>query len=513
MKTILSNYILAGAVVSVLAAGCEKFGEINTNPNEPAKVSSSMLATTLILDITRDDISDTKSFMMHNAVDKYICWTEFPQAEQYNDFGRYGFGDLIVLNNIGKMVEFATDEQLRNSYAALGHFVRAWRFFQLTMRVGDIPYSQAIQGENSNIVKPEYDTQKQVFIGILNELDKADSLFAAGSDFEGDPIYGGAVGNWRKVVNTFQLKVLINLFRKTADPDLNVVNRFADIASSRPLFESNGDNFALVYSDQANQKYPYYKENNQFTIYDMVSSNLIDTLKAYDDYRLFYYANPSPVRVADGKAVSDWDAYVGVDPSIVYSSLSHIASSKDFSPVNDRYEQLPEGEPVSMLSYAQLQFILAEAAVRGWIPGSGESYYLEGIKGAMHFVEVNTPDDPQFHHNRPITDGYIQEYLTFPRVAFAATEEEQIKQIITQKYLANYLQSPYVSYFEYRRTGYPAFPINPASNLNTPTDRIPVRWMYPQNELDHNSANVAEAIGRQFNGNDNVNALMWILKD
>lgn len=48
--------------------------------------------------------------------------------------------------------------------------------------------------------------------------------------------------------------------------------------------------------------------------------------------------------------------------------------------------------------------------------------------------------------------------------------------------------------------------------MNIPSDRIPVRWMYPQKELDFNGVEANKAIQRQY-GNDNVNALMWILKD
>lgn len=100
-----------------------------------------------------------------------------------------------------------------------------------------------------------------------------------------------------------------------------------------------------------------------------------------------------------------------------------------------------------------------------------------------------------------------------PAVQFAGTAEEQLKQIITQKYICTFLRSPLNAFFENRRTGYPEFPINPASNENIPSDKLPVRWMYPQEELNYNSENVNEAIDRQYKGNDNVNELMWILKD
>lgn len=473
-----------------------------------------MLATTLILDATKTTFRSGTDFVRPAQLGKYTCWSSSPSTEQYNYFDRADFSGLTVLNNVDKMISFASSDQLKNSYTALGHVMRAIKFFNLTMQVGDIPYSQALQGEAENVLKPAYDAQKTVFAGILRELDQADSLFAAGSNFGGDPIYTGDVTKWRKMTNSFELKVLINLYKKTADTDLKVKERFLNIVNNRPIFQSNDDNFSLKFSDVAGQKYPFYIEGNQSYVYVMVSSFLIDSLKTLNDKRLYYFCNPSPVQISAGKAVSDPDAYKGPDPSALYAEITNVASSKDYSPINDRYLQLAQGEPLYLLSYAQLEFILAEAGIRGWLPDSGENYYINGITAAMKCVVDNTPADPKYNHNMPITDDYIKNtYLVQSKVKFAATKEEQLKQVILQSYLSIFLQAPYTAYFEYRRTGYPVFKINPASNLNTPSDKIPNRWLYPQSELNYNKQSVVNAIQQQYGGNDDVNALMWILKD
>ena len=82
-----------------------------------------------------------------------------------------------------------------------------------------------------------------------------------------------------------------------------------------------------------------------------------------------------------------------------------------------------------------------------------------------------------------------------------------------QKYVSEFMQLAYIPYYDYRRTGYPDFPINPETNMNSdqPT-KIPLRWLYPTSEFDYNKKNVEEAIQRQYNGDDDVNAVMWILK-
>jgi hypothetical protein len=187
--------------------------------------------------------------------------------------------------------------------------------------------------------------------------------------------------------------------------------------------------------------------------------------------------------------------------------------SKDYTDLNNRYVQLVDAEPVSVYSYQEQQFILAEAALRGWIAGTpAQDYFAAGITSAMKFTAAYTPDVADYHHNMKIDDAYIQGYVATN--ALTGTAANQLKQIITQKYLAGFLQGcNYSAWYEQRRTGYPAFVLNSGTNLNTPTTQFPVRWLYPSNELSYNNRNLDEAIQRQFNGSDNVNGIMWILKD
>ncbi|MFT4032274.1 MAG: SusD/RagB family nutrient-binding outer membrane lipoprotein [Siphonobacter sp.] len=507
----MKKYIVTGLVLLSLAS-CSKFEELNSNPDAAVNATAQMLATKLILNITDETISSGGTFIDPHLLDKSMIYTEFPEDLQYNYLGRASYSGLTVLTNVNKMINYSVEGSDRNSYTALGHFIRAWKFFNLTMQLGDIPYSDALNGE-SGTVTPTYDTQKEVFVGILNELDQADALFAEGSTFAGDPIYDGDINQWRKVVNTFELYVLLNLYKKTSDTDLNVVSRFKDIVATRPLFTSNADNFGLTYSDVSGQRYPFYQLNNTAMIYTMVSSVLSDKLKDLNDYRLFYYMGPSPVAIAAGADPSDWTSYIGTDPSMVYGSLTTIFAGKNYSNVNSRYTELANAEPVYLISYAQLQFMLAEAALRGWITtGTTEDYYNAGITAAMKFVADNTPDNEDYHHNRILTDSYITSYLASDAVKLTGSTENMLSQIITQKYLGTFLQSPYTAFFENRRTGYPVFPINTASNLNVPADKMPLRWLYPQNELDYNQENVTAAIASQYSGSDSFNAAMWILQ-
>src|SRR5690606_30240095 len=136
-----------------------------------------------------------------------------------------------------------------NVYIALGKFFRAFYFLNLTLTFGDVPYSQALQGETqTEYAPPVYDAQKDVFKGILAELKEANDILATENTIiAGDIIYGGDVTKWRKLVNAFRLKVLLLLSEKEADADLNIKSTFAQIVTSEPLFTGNEDDAKLVF--------------------------------------------------------------------------------------------------------------------------------------------------------------------------------------------------------------------------------------------------------------------------
>ena len=101
----------------------------------------------------------------------------------------------ILLNDV-KMMEEAAKSNNKN-YQAIGKFFRALHFYNLSMRVGDIPYSEALRGETDNIRLPKYDKQEDVFAGILNELKEANTLINTNDKIGGDIVYNGNIERWK----------------------------------------------------------------------------------------------------------------------------------------------------------------------------------------------------------------------------------------------------------------------------------------------------------------------------
>lgn len=506
MKKIKS--IVYVAMCSMMV-GCSNFDELNTNPNTVETATPALVATSVILDMVAPETSGAE-FIQDACLAKQMMWLEYLHDYNYNVLGRADFSGYTMLLNAEKMRELATDGE-NDAYEALALFARSYKLFYLSMQVGDIPFSDALQGESGN-TKPSYDSQKDVMKAILDDLETASRLFATATSFDGDPIFQGDVSKWEKVTNVFRLKVLLYLSGKSEDPDLGVKERFARIFNEDPLMESSADNLQLVFSNKTGQLYPFNEAVSKHHVYATISSVVVDTLKAYNDYRLFYFAQPAETKTDEGVSPNSFEAYMGLDPVADFSDVKAEYSAGDYSAINSRYVTLPEGEPYTRIGYEEQCFILAEAVLRGWIAGDATEYYNAGITASMRFVGDHTPDDASYHHGRKITEDYIAAYLDSEPIALKGDTEHQIKQIIIQKYLTYYMRYPYDAYYEYRRTGYPVLPIDPQTNRNAEKDRIPVRWMYPLKEFDYNKENVDNAVASQYGGIDNNNQLMWILK-
>jgi len=483
---------------------------MNTNPDTTTKVPASMLCTNSILRITKFS-GDAKAYIATNALSKYVAYaSEGQMAEQYNKLGAGSFGYYPAWPNMEDMVKYAAGGPYLNAYTGVSHFLKAYMLYQMTMSMGDIPDSEAGKVDADGNYRPKYDAQESVFLSILNHLDEANKAFGSGSSdpFPGDPVYNGNCAHWQKASNAFALKVLMTLSEKQSVNALNIKQRFADIVNADLLMKNNSDNFITKYADETGKFHPLYN-GSKFTLNTMLSSTLVEPLKALNDYRLFYYGEPSKKKIDSGLLESDMNAYVGVDVEIAYDQVNAIFNSKDYSQINNRYHLQKAPESLVLIGYAEQQLILSEAAILGWINGSAEDYYKSGVQAALTFMkDVATPNA----HGRPITDNYIAGYFT-GEAAFKSTNPERLEQIWLQRYLLHFMHDATSSYYEYRRTSYPAFPVNPATSMNeNKKDAIPVRWLYPSGETTTNRDNLDEALKRQYDGYDEINKVMWLLK-
>lgn len=415
-------------------------------------------------------------------------------------FRRNNFSEYDILRNVERLRIETINQKAPEHYLGLAKFFKAYLMVQLTQKVGDIPYSDALKADE-NVVRPKYDTQKDLYIAVLRELDEANDLIPATGTVTGDIIFDGTLIKWKKLVNTFKLRVLMSLSQKEADTDINVATQFANIVNNPtkyPLMQSNADNAMFKYYDVSGFRH-FWASSTDALNYRMCTT-LGDILKANQDPRIQKFFNV-PASPAGGNP-ADFSVYKSIDHGVPTSTSSSIQTTT--SPLNSRYIGSATGEPYIQVSYHELQFVLAEAAFRGWITGDVESYYNEGIRSSCRFYSI--------------PDATINTFLA-GNVKYDATKG--LQQISTQRWIGYFMNSGYEALWNHRRTrargfdpsnpnlplGYPTFNIGPVNNND---GKIPNRYQYPENEGRLNTENLTEAVQRQF-GTDDINGIMWSL--
>jgi uncharacterized protein YneR len=182
-----------------------------------------------------------------------------------------------------------------------------------------------------------------------------------------------------------------------------------------------------------------------------------------------------------------------------------------------RYYSTYTAEDCIQIGYIELCFNMAEAINRGWIGGNAETWYQEGIKLSQSFYGIKDGANTVIFQK---TGGTLSEsesfsinfdwatYYAQPAVQYQGGANG-LNQILSQKYFAFYQNSGWEAYYNWRRTGVPTFLTGPGTGNS---ERVALRFQYPVSEKSVNSANVNEAITRQFAGNDGINEKMWIIK-
>jgi len=105
----------------------------------------------------------------------------------------------------------------------------------------------------------------------------------------------------------------------------------------------------------------------------------------------------------------------------------------------------------------------------------------------------------------------VNTFLANPNVAYKGDDVNGLNQILTQKYVAFFMNSGFESFYQWRRTGVPAL-AQGGVGVGTPSLQIPTRWRYPQDEITYNAANNSAAVASQFGGTDDIFAKMWLIK-
>ena len=463
----------AAGLVALTALGCDNdLAELNVNPNDPVDVDAAYLfpnaveasvsrvvGTTLNLDLTG-------LWVQHYVEHEYTIEDRYEITDDRVD-GHWGSFYAGPLQDLQEVVAQGRENGRPNT-EAMGLVMKAWTAQVVTDLWGDIGYEAALNGRDpTSPVTVEYDTQEQVYATLLAEVERAASLVDPDGLTMGsaDLIYGGDMEKWRRFANSLRMRMAMRLSEVDAT---TAAAEFAD-AYAAGGFEDGADAAILWYVDNGVNRHPIHSYMLGRDDHS-VSGTLIDTLQSLNDPRL-------PVYAQTNDAGEYWGAPNGVLEDPALDSVSRIGT---FYSAADA--------PGILMSYAEVLFLQAEAAERGWITADAGALYEAGIRAAMAFNEIDAAD--------------IDAYVAQAGIAYQGGAAG-LEQIALQKWIALFGNGP-EAYAEWRRTGVPALTPGPDA-IND--GLIPVRLFYPSSEESLNRTAVEAARARQ--GGATLNSPVW----
>ncbi len=500
--------IVAPIVAGLVLVGCARnFEDINTNKNNPTEVTPDLLLSGIIKSTMNQQVNE--AWGIGNIVVQYHSKIQFVNEDRYGWNERNGVWDNVYGNNRNLQNIFtAVSDNESSPYYGVALVLKSWMFSQVADAYGDAPYSQAGKAKAEGIYQPAYDKQEDIYTGILTDLKKANEVLAtAGTALNGDILFGGGatgVAKWRKLANSLRLRYLMRLSKKkNVNADMQAI---VGDPVNNPVFTSNDDNAELEYLAAAPNQWPLYDARVGSFDEFRVSKTLSDRLTALNDTRLNVFGRPTQASVAANNPVvqgspnglSDVDALAyngGVQ------NVSRVGYTFACLVCNDNNQAPPEADAprALLMTYAELQFILAEARQKGMITtGDAETYYTNGITANFAYWASVVP--VAYNLNVTMPAGY----LTQAGVAFTGTDVQKLEKIALQKWVALYFNG-LEAWFDWKRTGMPVITPGPA-NLNS--NKVPVRYIYPLSEQSLNTDNRAAAVQRQ--GADDLNTRTWI---
>lgn len=505
----LTRVLIAG--LAILLTSCSDMSgdltSLNKNPDASEEINPAHMFTNAQLNGVAVNYGHAH-LMYGQSMQFFSTHFEVPARgdKYFNESGARGHWSVYsgALRQNEEVMRSTTDPESVNKHST----ARIWRvylFHQLTDLHGDIPYSEALDPEN---LTPKYDRQEDIYADMLNELEESANAFDASAPTFGssDLLYGGNIDQWQK----FAYSMMLRLGMRLTEVKPDMAEEYVKKAIAGGVITQDEDIAQIEYTDggteaERNPKADHLVNIDYLDPYadsregGKYAETFIEHLKDTEDPRISVL---SVVWVEDpnNPEVLIYDT----SPNIQYGMKNgeHFGIPADFDEMSEPHPNtvLNFGSPVLVMTNAEVNLLLAEAAIRGWYTGSAEEAYNNGVRAGMR-------QWARFGDEGAIATADIDEYLTNNPYNSAGTFEEQLEQISTQKWVSLFLDF-YEIFANWRRTGYPELvPTNYPGNITAGT--IPRRNIIPDSEEELNQENFNEALERQGVGNFLTSTVWW----
>lgn len=405
-------------------------------------------------------------------------------------------------------------EEKNPAFYAVAEIIKVMAMHRTTDIYGPLPYLNFGHG---GLATP-YDSQQSIYESFFADLDKAVSILTEFVEkYPGskpiakfDLIYGGDFVQWIKFANSLKLRLAIRL-------------AYADPVNARKYAEEAVSNAYGVISDNAGNALLKSIPGTEIAHpLKMIWSNYKDTrmganmesfLRGYNDPRLPKYFSKATFTNTGARD------YMGVRNGISMTTSSE-GIYETFSAPN-----IEDNTPVQWMCAAEVYFLRAEGAIRGWsMGGTAQNLYNQGISTSLEQYGVS--DASYLNNSTSKAAAYTDPYNAANNIGTGDAKlstitirwnepdafEVKLEKIITQKWLAMFPDGQ-EAWSEFRRTRYPkVFPVvvnNSGSEINT---TIQIRRIkYPLDEYTNNGTELRSAINnpQMLNGPDIGGTKLW----
>jgi len=475
---------------ALIISGCNKLKDFGSTNDNPAATNAPI--TSALLTNVETAIGGYACITTPSLYCQYYSETQYPDVSCYSANNAspqapyagilYDLQNIIINNTDPATMTAAALNGANANQIAIARILKAYIFWTITDRWGDIPYSQALQG----ISDVDYDTQESIYKDLIKELTESVAQFTTGAAIKGDVTsYAGNISKWKKLANSLRMEMSLRLSKVYPGASDYAATQFkAALADAAGSIATNDDNFTLTYPG-GNYRNPFcvmYDGRHDYGLSDVMEALL--TSLGGDARATVFGATSSggatTKGVPYGRERIAYSGWVGID--------AWCQANPDYAYVFAPSFRL-ETSPIYIVKASSILLARAEAADMGWTTETTATLYTAGINAS--FEQWGLTDPPAA-------------YFTNANVVLGAAGTN-LPQIATQEYLA-YFPDGVQGWSTWRRTSYPA--LSPAiDGTNTPKV-IPRRYAYGSIDISLTAKGYAEAVGR-LTGGDKMNSKIW----
>lgn len=553
MKNYKSYLIILLAIVApLITVSCSDnyMNDMNTDPSKAATIDPNAQLTTAELQ-TYGDLSMVEIYRNYfYAFSQQLmgCWntTNYGGRHTVDNQEMSRMWTTLYPNAIKNLTDGEIRTNGNNAKSNVNAAMRVYRVYLMSIitdTYGNVPYSEAGLGFYGGITNPKYDLQKDIYADFFQQLDTATTMLnAAGDKISGDVIYKGDVVKWKKLANSLRLRFAMRI--SDVEPDKAKTEFVKALNADGGIIENSADDALINYMSIAfsfgQESYSDFRGNALSKLLfgndptnnpSYICSTLFNQLNNNNDPRTFsmarcYYdklmsstGTENRIDITDevktnNKLTPNIPGAFSWEPwptGFKSDKLTEIAKNNPSVDPNVAREVEPKlannflksDNPGVIITSAEVDFLLAEATLKGWISNKGTvtELYTKGVRAAMDFLSDSYGCDN-------VSDADFNTYIANNDIGHTA---EQAKAAINTQAWILHFTNPAECWANVRRSGYPAMKSPKDYGFGqylTGGDDIPVRLCYPVLESSYNKQGYNDAL-QVMGGKDDWHTHVW----